>query len=195
MIVLCLDSKRTFEDSQVNQRVGASSLNQQHTSMTSVHSAISCTRTQRKTEAIINTCCYIKWSRSEETEEQSQLKFDVWTMTGAARGMREDNGSKVFPGCRCSHNKPHKSRFRVSVRPRLSETRGSLTSLRHQDIMHLVQLCPRRWDVTPLCSCYGVALILFLHLLMMFLPYRHTDADWSESFIIKHGWGLRVCCN
>lgn len=33
----------TFEDSQVNQWVGTSSLNQQHTSMTDVQSAISCT--------------------------------------------------------------------------------------------------------------------------------------------------------
>lgn len=38
----------TFEDSQVNQRVGASSLNQQHTSMTSVQSAISCTQTEKE---------------------------------------------------------------------------------------------------------------------------------------------------
>lgn len=36
----------TFEDLQVNQWVGASSLNQQHTSMTSVQFAISCWKTE-----------------------------------------------------------------------------------------------------------------------------------------------------
>lgn len=144
-----------------------------------------------------------KFQRGKRQRRRAQRQSGAEAKEGEAQpaGWRQDSRAKMFPDgtYKCSKSSTSKKKEEL-IESRLlisfSGTRG-LTWLNHQDIMHLVRVCPRRIDFMPRRSCSSAwsniciiyqigaavtAYALFLHRLCLFSLWCHTAA-WSFEVV------------